>query len=76
MARNLEAKAPVAVGFYTIIATATVIGFGLGFTGFDAIHMPVWSTVLNGVVAVPIMTMMRVIVSMVPLVRCGISFTC
>ncbi len=60
---TLEAKAPDAVGFYTIIAAATVIGFGLGFTGVDAIHMLVWSAVLNGIVAVPIMAMMMVIVS-------------
>jgi len=60
---TLDAKAPEAVGFYTIIATATVIGFGLGFTGIDAIHMLVWSAVLNGIVAVPIMVMMMVIVS-------------
>jgi Mn2+/Fe2+ NRAMP family transporter len=60
---TLEAKAPDAVGFYTIIAAATVIGFGLGFTGINAIHMLVWSAVLNGIVAVPIMVMMMVIVS-------------
>src|SRR5271154_1766309 len=60
---TLEARAPDAVGFYTIIAAATVIGFGLGFTGISAIHMLVWSAVLNGIVAVPIMTMMMVIVS-------------
>src|SRR6185437_5417175 len=60
---TLEAKAPDAVGFYTIIAAATVIGFGLGFTGFDAIHMLVWRAVLNGIVAVPIMAMMMAIVS-------------
>lgn len=60
---TLEAKAPDAVGFYTIIAAATVIGFGLGFTGIDAIHMLVWSAVLNGIVAVPIMAMMMVIVT-------------
>ncbi len=59
---TLEAKAPDAVGFYTIVAAATVIGFGLGFTGIDAIHMLVWSAVLNGIVAVPIMVMMMVIV--------------
>jgi NRAMP (natural resistance-associated macrophage protein)-like metal ion transporter len=59
---TLEAKAPDAAGFYTIIAAATVIGFGLGFTGIDAIHMLVWSAVLNGIVAVPIMAMMMVIV--------------
>jgi NRAMP (natural resistance-associated macrophage protein)-like metal ion transporter len=60
---TLEAKAPDAVGFYTIIAAATVIGFGLGFTGIDAIHMLVWSAVLNGIVAVPIMVMMMLIVA-------------
>src|SRR6202049_440948 len=60
---TLEAKAPDAVGFYTIIAAATVIGFGLGFTGIDAIHMLVWSAVLNGIVAVPTMAMMMVIVA-------------
>jgi Mn2+/Fe2+ NRAMP family transporter len=60
---TLEAKAPDAVGFYTIIAAATVIGFGLGFTGIDAIHMLIWSAVLNGIVAVPIMAMMMVIVA-------------
>lgn len=60
---TLEAKAPDAVGFYTIIGAATVIGFGLGFTGIDAIHMLVWSAVLNGIVAVPIMAMMMLIVA-------------
>ncbi|WP_425112963.1 NRAMP family divalent metal transporter [Bradyrhizobium sp.] len=60
---TLEAKPDEATGFYTIIAAATVIGFGLGFTGIDAIHMLVWSAVLNGIVAVPIMVMMMVIVS-------------
>jgi Mn2+/Fe2+ NRAMP family transporter len=40
-----------------------VIGFGLGFTGISAIHMLVWSAVLNGIVAVPIMAMMMVIVA-------------
>jgi NRAMP (natural resistance-associated macrophage protein)-like metal ion transporter len=60
---TLEAKAPDAIGFYTIIAAATAIGFGLGFTGIDAIHMLVWSAVLNGIVAVPIMAMMMVVVT-------------
>ena len=46
-----------------LLAGATVIGFGLGSTGIDAIHMLVWSAVLNGIVAVPVMAMMMVIVS-------------
>lgn len=60
---TLEAKPDEAVGFYTIIAAATIMGFGLGFTGIDSIHMLVWSAVLNGIVAVPIMAMMMLIVS-------------
>jgi NRAMP (natural resistance-associated macrophage protein)-like metal ion transporter len=60
---TLEAKAPDAVGFYLIIAAATIIGFGLGFTGIDSITMLVWSAVLNGIVAVPIMAMMMLVVS-------------
>ena len=60
---TLEARPEKAVGFYTIIAAATIIGFGLGFTGIDSIHMLVWSAVLNGIVAVPIMAMMMLIVS-------------
>jgi Mn2+/Fe2+ NRAMP family transporter len=60
---TLEAKPDEAAGFYTIIAAATAIGFGLGFTGIDSIHMLIWSAVLNGIVAVPIMAMMMLIVS-------------
>jgi NRAMP (natural resistance-associated macrophage protein)-like metal ion transporter len=60
---TLEAKAPDAVGFYGIIAAATIIGFGLGFTSIDPIKMLIWSAVLNGIVAVPIMAVMMVIIS-------------
>ena len=60
---TLEAKAPDAIGFYAIIAAATIIGFGLGFSGIDAIKMLVWSAAMNGIVAVPIMAMMMVIVA-------------
>jgi NRAMP (natural resistance-associated macrophage protein)-like metal ion transporter len=60
---TLEARLPEATGFYTIIAAATIIGFGLGFTGINALHMLIWSAVLNGIVAVPIMAMMMLIVS-------------
>jgi len=60
---TLEAKPTNAIGFYMIIAAATVIGFGLNFTGISAIHMLVWSAVLNGIVAIPIMAMMMAIVA-------------
>jgi hypothetical protein len=38
-------------------------GFGLGFTSIDPIRMLIWSAVLNGVVAVPIMAVMMLIVA-------------
>src|SRR6202171_1748810 len=60
---TLEAKAPDAIGFYGIIAAATIIGFGLGFTSFDPIKMLIWSAVLNGIVAVPIMAVMMIVIS-------------
>jgi Mn2+/Fe2+ NRAMP family transporter len=60
---TLEARPEEAAGFYTIVAAATGIGFGLGFSGIGAIQMLVWSAVLNGIVAVPIMAMMMAIVS-------------
>lgn len=60
---SLEARAPEAVGFYSIIAAATVIGLVIGFTPLDPIKMLIWSAVLNGVVAVPIMAAMMFIVT-------------
>ncbi|MGN6570675.1 MAG: NRAMP family divalent metal transporter [Pseudolabrys sp.] len=60
---TLEARFPEAKGFYIIILAATVVGFGLGFTPLDPIKMLVWSAVLNGIVAVPIMVMMMVLVT-------------
>jgi NRAMP (natural resistance-associated macrophage protein)-like metal ion transporter len=60
---TLEAKAPDAVGFYGIIAAATAVGFALGFTSIDPIQMLIWSAVLNGIVAIPIMAVMMVIVA-------------
>jgi NRAMP (natural resistance-associated macrophage protein)-like metal ion transporter len=60
---TLEAKFPEAVGFYVIISAATIIGFAMGFTPIDPIQLLVWSAVINGVVAVPIMVMMMLIVT-------------
>lgn len=60
---SLESRFSRASGFYSILAAATVIGFALTFTSFDPIRMLIWSAVVNGVVAVPIMAMMMLIVS-------------
>ena len=60
---TLHARFPDAAGFYVIILAATVVGFALGFTPFDPIQMLIWSAVINGLVAVPIMVMMMLIVT-------------
>lgn len=60
---SLEARVPRAVGFYAIIAASTLIGFGITFTPLDPIRMLIWSAIINGVVAVPIMAMMMLIVT-------------
>ncbi len=54
--RLLEAR-----GFYAILATATLGGVALGFTHIDAIKALLWSAVVNGVIAVPIMVVMMLL---------------
>jgi len=51
--RPLEAR-----GFYGIIAIATLIGVAIDFTPIDPIKALIWSAVVNGVIAVPIMSVM------------------
>jgi len=60
---TLEARFPEAFGFYAIIFAATLVGFGLTFAPIDPIKLLVWSAVINGVVAVPIMAIMMIIVA-------------
>ena len=48
-------------GFYTILSGATIVGVALGFTGVDPIHALLWSAVVNGVIAVPIMAVMMIL---------------
>ena len=38
-----------------MIVIATLIGVGLDFTGIDPIKALIWSAVINGIVAVPLM---------------------
>lgn len=55
---GLELQPIEAKGFYGIIALATLLGAGIDFTSIDPIKALVWSAVLNGIVAVPIMVVM------------------
>ena len=54
----LEAKA-----FYGTLAMATLIGAGLNFTPVQPIQALFWSAVINGIIAVPILTMMMLVAS-------------
>jgi NRAMP (natural resistance-associated macrophage protein)-like metal ion transporter len=49
----LEAK-----GFFGVIVTSTIVGTLVDFTPLDPIKALVWSAVVNGVIAVPIMAVM------------------
>jgi NRAMP (natural resistance-associated macrophage protein)-like metal ion transporter len=53
------ARAPMeAKAFYAVICIATVVGMIMNFTPIDPIRALYWSAVINGVVAVPVMTIM------------------
>jgi NRAMP (natural resistance-associated macrophage protein)-like metal ion transporter len=52
---------PQAKAFYLTIAAATLIGVALNLTPIDPIAALVWSAVINGVVAVPVMVLMMLL---------------
>jgi len=52
-----------AKAFYAVIIVATVVGAILNFTPIDPIKALFWTAVINGVVAVPVMTMMMLMTS-------------
>lgn len=55
---GLGRKPSRARSFYAIIAAATLVGALLNFSSIDPIRALFWTAVINGVVAVPIMTML------------------
>ncbi|WP_395744804.1 Nramp family divalent metal transporter [Prosthecobacter sp.] len=55
---GLERKAREAKGFYAVITVATVIGIILNFTPMDPIKALIWTAVINGVTAAPLMVLM------------------
>lgn len=64
---GLDHTAGEARGFYGVLVAATLIGTAIDFTPLDPIKALLWSAVVNGVVAVPIMVVMMLIGS-----HCGI----
>jgi NRAMP (natural resistance-associated macrophage protein)-like metal ion transporter len=60
---SLELPASRAIGFYAIVAAATIGGSALLFTKIDPIAMLFWTAVINGIVAVPIMVATMLVIS-------------
>ena len=60
---GLENKPWEAVGFYTVIGLATVLGIAGDYSPIDPIKALFWTAVINGVISVPIMAAMMIVVS-------------
>lgn len=60
---GLDNKPWEAIGFYTVIGAATLLGVGLDLLKIDPIQALFWSAVINGVIAVPMMVVMMLVVS-------------
>jgi NRAMP (natural resistance-associated macrophage protein)-like metal ion transporter len=60
---GLEHRPWEAVGFYSVIGVATLLGIGIDWSPIEPIKALFWSAVINGIVAVPIMAMMMIVVS-------------
>ena len=57
----LSRKPKHAKAFYSILSAATALGMGITLTPLDPIKALYWSAVINGVVAVPVMSVMMII---------------
>jgi len=58
---GLSRKPKHAKAFYSILGAATALGMGITLTPLDPIKALYWSAVINGVVAVPVMSVMMII---------------
>jgi len=60
---GLEKMPWEAAGFYSIITLSTLLGVGILFSPLDPIQALIWSAVINGAIAAPIMAAMMVVVA-------------
>jgi NRAMP (natural resistance-associated macrophage protein)-like metal ion transporter len=60
---GLERKTSEAKAFYAVIALATLIGLLLTFAKVNPIHALVWSAIVNGITAAPVMCFMMLMAS-------------
>jgi Mn2+/Fe2+ NRAMP family transporter len=62
IASSLDSKPSKARFFYAVIAAATFAGASLEGLGVNPIKALYWTAVINGILAVPLMTLMMLIV--------------
>ena len=60
---GLERKATDARGFYGVIAGSVLVGLVIQYSPISPMKALVWSAVINGVVAVPLMVVIILLVS-------------
>ena len=60
---GLERKASQAKAFYAVLALSTLIGLLLNFIGVNPIRALVWSAIINGVTAAPVMCFLMLMAS-------------
>jgi Mn2+/Fe2+ NRAMP family transporter len=60
---GLERKASQAKAFYAVLALSTLVGLLLNFTGINPIRALVWSAIVNGVTAAPVMCFLMLMAS-------------
>jgi NRAMP (natural resistance-associated macrophage protein)-like metal ion transporter len=60
---GLERKASEAKAFYAVLALATLIGLSLNFAKINPIHALVWSAIINGITAAPVMCFLMLMAS-------------
>jgi Mn2+/Fe2+ NRAMP family transporter len=59
--RGLERKPGSAPKFYLVIAAAALLGVAMTMLHFNAMRALVWSAILNGVIAVPVLVAMMIV---------------
>jgi NRAMP (natural resistance-associated macrophage protein)-like metal ion transporter len=62
-AASLDLKPGLAWKFYTVIATAIIVGLSFDFAGLNAVRMLFWSAILNGILAPPLVIMVVLLTS-------------
>jgi Mn2+/Fe2+ NRAMP family transporter len=60
---GLERKANQAKAFYAVLALSTLVGLSINFTNLNPIRALIWSAIVNGITAAPVMGLMMLMAS-------------